>query len=137
LYRLFQGRTLQAIAGSSAPIRCAAATELRTRADTGDHQIGEEPPSGDMTDSVVIEPHGLLVLLLVGLIAGWLAGKLVHGRGFGIIGDIVVGIVGAFIGTWLLARLGVAIGGGLIGEIIDATIGAAVLLVLIRLVRAL
>ena len=88
-----------------------------------------------MENTIIIEPRGILVLILVGLIAGWLAGKLVRGRGFGIIGDIVVGVVGAFIGTWLLATLGIRIGGGLISDIIDATLGAAVLLILIRLVR--
>lgn len=90
-----------------------------------------------MSDMVVIEPHSLLVLVLVGLIAGWLAGTLVRGRGFGIIGDIIVGIVGAFVGTWLLAKFGIVIGGGLIAEIINATIGAVVLLVLIRIIRSL
>jgi uncharacterized membrane protein YeaQ/YmgE (transglycosylase-associated protein family) len=84
-----------------------------------------------------LQPGGLLIWLVVGLIAGWAAGQFMKGSGFGLIGDIIVGIIGAFIGTWLLAKLGGAIGGGLIGEIIDATIGAAALLILIRLIRGL
>ena len=53
-----------------------------------------------------ISGQGLLIMLLVGLVAGWLAGKLVAGGGFGLIADIAIGIVGAFIGTWLLPQLG-------------------------------
>jgi uncharacterized membrane protein YeaQ/YmgE (transglycosylase-associated protein family) len=79
--------------------------------------------------------ESILIILLVGLIAGWLAGKIVQGTGFGLIGDIAIGIVGAFIASWLLPRLGIALGTGLLREIIDATIGAIVLLVIIRLVR--
>ena len=79
--------------------------------------------------------QGILVILLVGLIAGWLAGKIVQGTGFGLVGDIAIGIVGAFIASWLLPRLGIGLGVGLIRAIIDATIGAIVLLVIIRLVR--
>ena len=66
----------------------------------------------------------LLVILLVGLIAGWLAGEIVAGGGFGLIGDIAIGIVGAFIGSWLLPHLGIHIGGGIVNMIIVATIGA-------------
>jgi uncharacterized membrane protein YeaQ/YmgE (transglycosylase-associated protein family) len=79
--------------------------------------------------------ESILIILLVGLIAGWLAGKIVQGTGFGLIGDIAIGIVGAFIASWLLPRLGIGLGVGLIREIIDATIGAVLLLVIIRLVR--
>jgi len=78
---------------------------------------------------------GILVLLLVGLVAGWLAGQIVRGRGFGLIGDLVVGVIGAFIGSWIFATLGIFIGMGLIGAIISATIGAVVLVAVIRLVR--
>ncbi|HVA11982.1 MAG TPA: GlsB/YeaQ/YmgE family stress response membrane protein [Stellaceae bacterium] len=81
------------------------------------------------------ESSSLLVLILVGLVAGWLAGKIMQGAGFGIIGDIVIGIVGAFFGTWLLGMLGIAIGGGIIAAIINATIGAVLLLAIIRLIR--
>jgi uncharacterized membrane protein YeaQ/YmgE (transglycosylase-associated protein family) len=79
--------------------------------------------------------ESLLVILFVGLIAGWLAGQIVRGTGFGIVGDLVVGIIGAFIGDWLLPRLGVHLGVGLIGAIFDATVGAIVLLLVVRLVR--
>ncbi|HYL47759.1 MAG TPA: GlsB/YeaQ/YmgE family stress response membrane protein [Stellaceae bacterium] len=78
---------------------------------------------------------GLLVLLLVGLVAGWLAGQIVRGRGFGLIGDLIVGIVGAFIGNWIFGALGIFIGMGLIGAVISATIGAVVLVAIIRLIR--
>ena len=80
-----------------------------------------------------ISGEGLIVILLAGLIAGWLAGKIVAGRGFGLIGDIAVGIVGALIGTWLLPRLGIHIGSGFVSTIIVATIGAIVLLLIIGL----
>ena len=78
--------------------------------------------------------QGILVILLVGLVAGWLAGKIVRGAGFGIIGDIAIGIVGAFIAAWLLPKLHIALGTGLIREIINATLGAVVLLLIVRLV---
>jgi uncharacterized membrane protein YeaQ/YmgE (transglycosylase-associated protein family) len=77
----------------------------------------------------------LLVILIIGAIAGWLAGTIMKGGGFGIAGNIVVGIVGAFIGNWLFALLGVTLAGGLLGSIITATIGACVLLFLIRLIK--
>ena len=82
-----------------------------------------------------ISNEGLLVILFVGLVAGWLAGKVVRGAGYGIIGDIVIGIVGAFIASWLFPRLGIHIGGGLISEIIYSAIGAIILLLVVRLVR--
>jgi uncharacterized membrane protein YeaQ/YmgE (transglycosylase-associated protein family) len=84
---------------------------------------------------VVIDARNILILLIVGLVAGWLAGKLVRGAGFGVIGDIVIGIIGAFVGTWLLGMLGIVIGGGILANIINATIGAVVLLLLVRLFR--
>ena len=77
----------------------------------------------------------LLWFLIVGLIAGWLAGVLVKGGGFGVIGDIVVGVVGAFIGGFLFSTLGVSSGGGLLGSIIVATMGAVVLIFLVRLIK--
>jgi uncharacterized membrane protein YeaQ/YmgE (transglycosylase-associated protein family) len=79
--------------------------------------------------------ESLLVILLVGVIAGWLAGQIVRGTGFGLIGDLVIGIIGAFIGGWLLPRLGVQLGAGIIAAIVDATVGAIVLLLVVRLVR--
>jgi uncharacterized membrane protein YeaQ/YmgE (transglycosylase-associated protein family) len=79
--------------------------------------------------------QGIVVILLVGLVAGWLAGKIVRGTGFGLIGDIAIGIVGAFIASWLLPRLGISLGVGLVRAIINSTIGAVLLLLIIRLVR--
>jgi uncharacterized membrane protein YeaQ/YmgE (transglycosylase-associated protein family) len=79
--------------------------------------------------------ESLLVIILVGLVAGWLASHLVGGTGLGLIGDIVIGVIGAFIGDLLLPRLGIELGTGTIGAIINATLGAIPLLVIIRLVR--
>jgi uncharacterized membrane protein YeaQ/YmgE (transglycosylase-associated protein family) len=79
----------------------------------------------------------LIIWLVVGAIAGWLAGTLVKGGGFGLVGDIVVGIIGAFIGGWLLPRLGISFGVGIVPVIITATIGAVVLLLILRLIRRL
>jgi uncharacterized membrane protein YeaQ/YmgE (transglycosylase-associated protein family) len=79
--------------------------------------------------------ESLLVILFVGLVAGWLAGQIVQGTGFGIIGDLIVGILGAFIGSWLLPQLGIHLGTGLISAIVNATIGAVLLLLIVRLVR--
>jgi uncharacterized membrane protein YeaQ/YmgE (transglycosylase-associated protein family) len=78
--------------------------------------------------------QSLLVILFVGIVAGWLAGLFVRGGGFGLIGDLLVGIVGAFIGNWLFANFHLHLGSGLIGAIIHATIGAMLLLVLLRLI---
>ncbi|MFY9624880.1 MAG: GlsB/YeaQ/YmgE family stress response membrane protein [Rhodoplanes sp.] len=78
---------------------------------------------------------GLIIWLIVGAVAGWLAGLIVRGYGFGLIGNIVVGIVGALIAGWLLPRLGIVIGGGTIGEVITAVIGAVILLLVIGLIR--
>jgi len=80
--------------------------------------------------------ESLLVILFVGLVAGWLAGHIVQGTGFGIIGDIVIGIVGAYFGGWLLPQLGFQLGAGMLAAIINATIGAVVLLLIIGLVRS-
>ena len=79
--------------------------------------------------------ESLIIWLIVGAVAGWLAGLIVKGMGFGLLGNIVVGIVGAFIAGWLLPRLGIAIGGGMIASIINATIGAVILLVILGLIR--
>ena len=70
-----------------------------------------------------------------GLVAGWWAGVLVKGGGFGVIGDVVVGVIGAFLGGWLFSALGASAGGGLLGSIIVATVGAVVLLFIVRLVK--
>src|SRR5580698_6745408 len=85
--------------------------------------------------SMYLSNESLLVIVIVGVIAGWLAGKIVDGGGFGFIGDLIVGVIGAFIGDWLLPRLGIHLGVGMVAAIINATIGAVVLLLIIRLVR--
>ncbi len=72
--------------------------------------------------------------LVVGLIAGFLAGLVMRGGGFGIVGDIIAGIIGAFIGGWLFSLLGISAGGGLIGSIIVAFVGACILVGILRLI---
>jgi uncharacterized membrane protein YeaQ/YmgE (transglycosylase-associated protein family) len=77
--------------------------------------------------------QSLIVIVLVGIIAGWLAGQIVAGGGFGLIGDFVVGVIGAFIGDWLVPRLGVHLGASIVTLIVNAAIGAVVLLLVLRL----
>ncbi len=79
--------------------------------------------------------ESIIVILFVGLVAGWLAGKVVRGAGFGVIGDILIGIVGAFIATLLFPRLGIHLGTSLVSEIVFSAIGAIILLLIVRLVR--
>ena len=79
--------------------------------------------------------ESIIVFLIVGAIAGWLAGIIVKGFGFGLLGNIVVGIVGAFIAGWLFPQLGWGVGGGFFWAILHATFGAVILLVLLRIVR--
>ena len=82
--------------------------------------------------------EGLLIFLLIGALAGWLAGLIVRGFGFGVIGNIVVGIIGAIFAGWLLPRLGVhfAVGGPFLNSVIHASIGAIVLLAIIGVIRS-
>jgi uncharacterized membrane protein YeaQ/YmgE (transglycosylase-associated protein family) len=84
----------------------------------------------------MLETNSLIVILIVGLIAGWLAGKIMKGSGFGIIGDLVVGIIGAFIGGWLwgFAHLP-SLGPWWLTAIVSATVGALILLFVIGLVK--
>ena len=82
-----------------------------------------------------MDAESILILLLIGAIAGWLAGQIVEGYGFGLIGNIIVGILGALFGNWLLGQFGLTLGGTLLKNIISATIGASVLLFLLGLVR--
>src|SRR5262249_51775267 len=77
----------------------------------------------------------IIGMLLVGLIAGWLAGKIVHGSGFGVVGDIAVGIIGALIAGFLFPAIFPSLGGGTVSAIISATIGAILLLVVIGLIK--
>lgn len=81
--------------------------------------------------------HGdsLLIILVVGVVAGWLAGQITRGTGFGIVADLCIGVVGALIGNWLLPRLDISLGAGLLGQIISATIGAVILLLILGIFR--
>ncbi len=79
--------------------------------------------------------EGILVILFVGLVAGWLAGRIVRGTGFGIVGDILVGIAGALVANYLFPKLGIRLGTGLVASIIQSAIGAIILLLVVRLVR--
>lgn len=82
-----------------------------------------------------MDPITLLVWLAIGAIAGWLAGQIMKGGGFGLAGDIVIGIVGAALAGFLLPKIGLYIGGGLLGDIVNAVIGACLLIFIIRLVK--
>ncbi len=81
-----------------------------------------------------MDPQSLIILLIIGAIAGWLAGQIVKGYGFGLIGNIIVGVIGAYIGNWLFPQLGWW-GEDIVGLIISATLGAVILLFIIGLVR--
>jgi len=78
--------------------------------------------------------ESIVIFLLIGAVAGWLAGQVVRGGGFGLVGDIVVGILGAFVAGLLLPRLGLGLT-GIAGAIIYSAIGAIILLVVIRLIK--
>src|SRR5882672_10520461 len=86
--------------------------------------------SSDMT----IQSQELIIFLLVGMVAGWLAGILIKGGGFGLLGDMVFGVVGAFVGGWLFAQLGIT-AWGVVGLLITSLVGAVVVIGLIRLVK--
>lgn len=77
----------------------------------------------------------ILAALLIGAIAGWLAGLIVRGAGFGLLGNIVVGIIGALVAGWLLPKLNVTLATGTLGAILDATVGAVIVLVVLSLIR--
>jgi len=73
--------------------------------------------------------------IVVGLVAGWLAGQLMKGGGFGVIGDIIVGVLGALLGGFLFSSLGMSLGGGVLGAILVATLGAVLLIFVLRLIK--
>lgn len=79
-----------------------------------------------------ISAEGLVVILLVGLTAGWLAGQIVQGAGFGLFGDLTIGVTGAFLAGWLLPQFGILLGTGIVATIINATSGALLLLLAVR-----
>jgi uncharacterized membrane protein YeaQ/YmgE (transglycosylase-associated protein family) len=97
--------------------------------------LADSPTGSAQTEEGDMAIESLIILLIVGAIAGWLAGVIMKGYGFGLIGNIVVGIVGAFLASLILPMLGISIGGGILGAIIHATIGAVILLFLIGLVK--
>jgi len=78
--------------------------------------------------------QSLVMFLLVGIVAGFVAGKIMKGAGFGLLGDLVVGVIGAFIGVWVFGLLGISAGGRL-GHLVAAIVGALLLLFLIRLIK--
>ena len=83
---------------------------------------------------MTISNDSLITIILVGIVAGWLAGQVMRGGGFGLVGDLIVGVIGAFFGDWLFPRLGFHLGTGVVAQIISAAIGAIILLFIIRLV---
>jgi uncharacterized membrane protein YeaQ/YmgE (transglycosylase-associated protein family) len=78
---------------------------------------------------------GILAALVIGAIAGWLAGLIVRGAGFGLIGNMVIGIIGALVASWVLPQLHIQLASGTLGAILDATIGAVIILVVLSLVK--
>jgi uncharacterized membrane protein YeaQ/YmgE (transglycosylase-associated protein family) len=127
---------LAALADARYPIYELHASAIASTVWLGQHRRRKGRPLVRLVSgSFAMSGESLLVILLVGLVAGWLAGQIVRGTGFGIVADICIGIIGAFIGAWLLPRLGIHLGAGIVAAIISATIGALVLLVILRLVR--
>ena len=94
--------------------------------------IGEDE---DGWEEIVVGIDSIIIMLIVGAIAGWLAGNIVRGFGYGLIWNIIIGIVGAFIGVWLLTRLGFVPFVGFVGSIVNAVIGAVILLVIVGFIR--
>ena len=82
-----------------------------------------------------MDPQTLLIWLIIGAVAGWLSGLIMKGGGFGLVGDIIVGILGAIVAGYLFPRFGFNIGTGIVGEIVAAVVGACLLLFVVRLVR--
>jgi uncharacterized membrane protein YeaQ/YmgE (transglycosylase-associated protein family) len=95
--------------------------------------FGPAPVEGKERKSMDIT--ALILTLVIGGVAGWLAGQIIKGYGYGLVGNIVVGIVGALIAGFILPQVGVVLGSGILGAIIHATIGAVILLLLIRLIK--
>ena len=113
----------------------------------GDFQRGGPGGRGELVHPITIpgaafaliramELTGLIWFLVVGLIAGWLAGKFMRGGGYGLVGDMIIGVIGALLGGWLFGLLGIG-AGGLIGSIIVAFIGAVILIAILRALRRL
>ncbi len=82
-----------------------------------------------------MDTNSLIITILIGAAAGWLAGEIRRGYGYGLGGNIIIGIIGSFLGRWIFAQLNIGLGGGILGSILVACIGALVLLFLIGLVK--
>ena len=81
-----------------------------------------------------MDVQGLLIFLAIGAVAGWLAGLLMKGGGFGLVGNIIIGIFGAVVGGFVFGLLGIS-AGGLMGSIVTATVGAAILLAIVGVIK--
>lgn len=79
--------------------------------------------------------ESIIIFLLIGAVAGWLAGLIVKGFGFGLIGNIIIGIIGAFIAGYIFPALNVSLGAGIVAQILHATIGAVILLLVVRVIK--
>ena len=77
----------------------------------------------------------IIAALVIGAITGWLAGLIVRGAGFGLIGNIVIGMIGALVASWLLPQLGVSLGGSAFRDIVNATIGAVIILIILSMIK--
>src|SRR5262249_54118413 len=95
-------------------------------------QRGENEPGVVTTEEASMD---LLYFLIVGLVAGWLAGKVMKGGGYGVVVDIILGILGGIVGGWIFGVLGIWPGGGIIGAIVVAFVGAVVLVWITRVIR--
>ncbi len=84
---------------------------------------------------MVFTPETILIWLVIGAVAGWLAGQVMQGTGYGLVGDIIIGILGAVVAGYLFPVLGIRLGSGMVSAIVAATIGAIVLLFAARMIR--
>jgi uncharacterized membrane protein YeaQ/YmgE (transglycosylase-associated protein family) len=108
--------------------------QSRTR--PGAKPLSKQPGiDSTFSEDLTMDPTSLIIFLLIGAAAGWIAGLLMRGGGFGLLGNIVVGIVGAVVGGFLFGLVGVSAGGGLLGSLVTAVIGAAVLLFVVGLIK--
>ena len=81
-----------------------------------------------------MDTQSLILFLVIGLVAGWLASRIMKGKGFGLIGDLIIGVIGAILGGWLFGFLGITVG-GIIGSLVTALVGAIVFLYLLRIIK--
>jgi uncharacterized membrane protein YeaQ/YmgE (transglycosylase-associated protein family) len=85
-------------------------------------------------ENAIVDVQALILFLVIGAVAGWIAGMLMRGGGFGVLGNIVVGVIGALIGGFLFSLLGIT-AGGLVGSLVTAVAGAAVLLLIVGVLK--